>query len=164
MFFCATIFYMNSETDFIRFMGIDYGTKRIVVAISDENHNLAFPKEIILNDSYAFKKIDDIIKKEKVGEIVVGESVDFSGKLNALSGRIEIFILELKEQFRLPVYKQKEFLTSVEARRYENRGERAGKSNAHSKLKQIKSGRVDARASALILKRYLDRRSRQKDS
>ena len=164
MFFCATIFYMNSETDFIRFMGIDYGTKRIGVAISDENHNLAFPKEIILNDSYAFKKIDDIIKKEKVGEIVVGESVDFSGKLNALSGRIEIFILELKEQFRLPVYKQKEFLTSVEARRYENLGRQTGKSNAHSKLKQIKSGRVDARAAALILQRYLDRRSRQKES
>lgn len=148
-------------------MGIDYGTKRIGIAISDENCVLAFPKEIVFNDSDTFKKVGDIIKKEKVGEIVVGESVDFSGKLNALSGRIEVFILELKERFKLPVRKQKEFLTSVEARRYENHGGQARKaesnkkdfspSQAHSRVKQIKSGRVDAGAAALILQRYLDK-------
>ncbi|MDD5721004.1 MAG: Holliday junction resolvase RuvX [Candidatus Pacebacteria bacterium] len=140
-----------------RFLGIDFGTKRIGVAISDENHTLAFPKEIVLNNPNTFKKLGEIIKKEKVAEIVVGESVDFSGKLNALSGRIEVFILELKEHFKLPVHKQKEFLTSVEARRYEDLGGQARKSNAHSRLKQIKSGRIDASAAALILQRYLDK-------
>jgi len=144
-----------------RFLGIDYGTKRIGVAISDENHTLAFPKEIIQNDSNTFKNLGNIIKKENILEIVIGESVDFSGKLNALSGRIEVFILELKEKFGLPVHKQKEFLTSVEARRYSNLDGQARKSQAHSKVKQIKSGRVDASAAALILQRYLDRRSRQ---
>ena len=98
-----------------RFLGIDYGTKRIGVAISDENGTLAFPKEIVPNDLNSFKRISEIINKEKVREIVVGESVDFSGKLNALSGRIEVFILELEEKFKLPIHKQKEFLTSVEA-------------------------------------------------
>lgn len=140
-----------------RFLGIDYGTKRIGIAISDENYTLAFPKEIVLNNSDIFKKIGEIIKKEKVKEIVVGESVDFSGKLNALSGRIEVFILGLQEHFKLPVHKQKEFLTSVEARRYENQCGQARKSNAHTRLKQIKSGRVDASAAALILQRYLDK-------
>lgn len=146
---------------YMRFLGIDYGTKRIGVAISDENHTLAFPKEIIQNDSKILGKLGEIIKKENVKEIVVGESVDFSGKLNALSGRIEVFILELSERFNLPIHKQKEFLTSVEARRYENLGGQARQANAHSRLKQIKSGRVDAGAAALILQRYLDRRSRQ---
>ncbi|MFA6177709.1 MAG: Holliday junction resolvase RuvX [Candidatus Paceibacterota bacterium] len=144
-----------------RFLGIDYGTKRIGVAISDENGTLAFPKEIVLNDSNTFKKLNDIIKKEKVMEIVVGESVDFSGKLNALSGRIEVFILELKEHFKLPVHKQKEFLTSVEARKIGINKKSFNPSQSHSKVKQIKSGRVDASAAALILQRYLDRRSRQ---
>lgn len=141
----------------MRFLGIDYGTKRIGVAISDENHVLAFPKEIILNDLNAFKKIGKMIDEEKVAEIVVGESVDFSGKLNALSGRIEVFILELKERFKLPVRKQKEFLTSVEARKAGNNKKNLSPSQAHSKAKQIKSGRVDARAAALILQRYLDK-------
>ena len=95
------------------------------------------------------------IKKENIKEIVIGESVDFSGKLNALSGRIEVFILGLSEKFNLPIHKQKEFLTSVEARRYENLGGQARQANAHSRLKQKKSGRVDAGAAALILQRYL---------
>ena len=141
-------------------MGIDYGTKRIGVALSDENSTLAFPKEIILNDPNTFKKIGDTITKEKVAEIVVGESVDFSGKLNALSGRIEVFILELQERFKLPVHKQKEFLTTVEARKAGTNKQSFNPSQAHSKLKQIKSGRADAGAAALILQRYLDRRSK----
>lgn len=148
-----------------KFIGIDYGTKRIGVAISDENNTLAFPKEIVLNDLDTFKKIGELIKKEKVSEIVVGESVDFSGKLNVLSGRIEVFILELQERFKLPVHKQKEFLTSVEARRSENFGGQARKLSAqtHNRVKQIKSGRVDASAAALILQRYLDRSNKMRD-
>jgi len=153
----------------MRFLGIDYGTKRIGVATSDEEGVLAFPKEIILNDLNVFKKFNEIIKTEGISEIVIGESVDFSGKLNVLSARIEIFISELKDKFKLPVHKQKEFLTSVEARRYKignhrlwrgpvvNGGKISNKSQSHSKLKQIKSGRVDASAAALILQRYLDR-------
>lgn len=129
----------------MRFLSIDYGTKRIGIAISDENGTLAFPKDIIFNDKNTFDKLSNIIKKEKIKEIVVGESVDFKGKSNALSGKIEVFILKLKEKFNLSVHKQKEFLTSVEARRY-----------------QIKSKHVDASAAALILQRYLDKINKQK--
>lgn len=144
-------------------MGIDYGTKRIGVAISDENGTLAFPKEIVSNDGNTFDKLEEIIKYENISEIVVGESVDFSGKLNALSGRIEVFILELGEKFGLPVHKQKEFLTSVEARKAGVGKKDFSQTQAHSKLKQIKSGRVDASAAALILQRYLDRRNKSDD-
>ena len=144
-----------------RILGIDFGTKRIGVAISDENGTLAFPKEVILNDAHTFEKIGDTIKREEITEIVIGESVDFSGKLNALSARIEVFILELQEKFNLPIHKQKEFLTSVEARRSKDGKKDLSPSQAHSKVKQIKSGRVDSKAAALILQRYLDRRLRQ---
>lgn len=142
-----------------RFLGIDYGTKRIGIAISDENGTLAFPKQIVLNDKNVLENIAEIIKKEKVAEIVIGESVDFSGKLNVLSGRIEVFILELKHRFNLPISKQKEFLTSVEARKSGKSKQSLNQSQAHSKIKQIKSGRVDASAAALILQRYLDKRN-----
>lgn len=141
----------------MRFLGIDYGTKRIGIAISDEEGVLAFPKEIISNDLNTFKKIDEIIKAQNISEIVIGESVDFSGKLNALSARIEIFISEMKEKFQLPIHKQKEFLTSVEARRSKDNVKSFSQSQAHSKIKQIKSGRIDASAAALILQRYLDK-------
>lgn len=144
----------------MKFLGIDYGTKRIGVAVSDENGTLAFPKEIILNDSELFKNFEKLLKAERIDEVVIGESVDFSGKLNALSARIEVFILEFTEKFGLPIHKQKEFLTSVEARKSKDTKASMSQSQAHSKVKQIKSGRADASAAALILQRYLDRRSK----
>ena len=146
----------------MKFLGIDYGTKRIGVAISDEKKVLAFPKEIVLNDSSSLKKLEEIIKTENISEIIIGESIDFSGKLNVLSARIEVFILELKNKFNLPIYKQKEFLTSVEARKAGGNKKFLNQSQMHSRLKQIKSGRVDASAAALILQRYLDKKNNGK--
>lgn len=143
-------------------MGIDYGTKRIGVAISDENNKLAFPKEIVSNDAHTLERLTEIIKEDNISEIVVGESVDFSGRLNALSVRIEIFITELKEKFNLPIQKQKEFLTSVEARKWKDGKKDLSPSQAHSKLKSKKRGRVDASAAALILQRYLDKINNKK--
>ncbi len=141
----------------MKFLAIDYGTKRIGTAVSDDNGTLAFPKEIILNDKDVFKNFENIIKKEKITDIVVGESVDFSGSLNALSARIDVFILELGEKFNLPIHKQKEFLSTVEARRGNDGKAGLTQSQAHSKVKQIKSGRADAKAAAIILQRYLDK-------
>ena len=141
----------------MRFLGIDYGTKRIGVAVSDDEAILAFPKEIVLNDANTFKRLGEIIEKEKISEIVVGESVDFSGRLNVLSARVELFIKDLEEKFRIPIHKQKEFLTSMEARKSKDNKKILTQSQAHSRLKQIKSGRIDASAAALILQRYLDK-------
>jgi putative Holliday junction resolvase len=145
-----------------KFLGIDYGTKRIGIAISDDGGRMAFPKEIILNDINFFKKIAEILKKEKIDEVVIGESVDFSGKLNALSARIEIFIEDFKEKFGIPIHKQKEFLTSVEARKSGNTKEILTQKQSHSRLKDKKRGHIDSSAAALILQRYLDKINTQK--
>ncbi|MFH1608975.1 MAG: Holliday junction resolvase RuvX [Patescibacteria group bacterium] len=141
----------------MRFLGIDYGTKRIGIAISDEYGRLAFPKKIVFNNLDTLKEIGKILNKEKVNEIVVGESVDFSGKLNILSAQIDFFIKDLEEKFKLPVRKQKEFLTSVEARRPKDGKIFVNQKQAHSRVKQKKSGHIDASAAALILQRYLDK-------
>ena len=123
----------------MRFLGIDYGTKRIGIAVSDENIILAFPKGILLNNLNIFKNIGEILKTENISEIVIGESVNFKGKENIVSKEIKTFISELKDKFNLPIHEQKEFLTSVEARRFQKKKE------------------VDDSAAALILQRYLDR-------
>ena len=145
----------------MRFLAIDFGMKRIGVAISDEGGTLAFPKEIVPNGQkeHPLKRLGEIIQKEGISEIVIGESVDFSGSLNMLMAHIELFITELEDAFHLPVHKQKEFLTSVEARRSKDGKKDASPSQARSKLKNTKAGRVDASAAALILQRYLDKRN-----
>ncbi|MEK7140658.1 MAG: Holliday junction resolvase RuvX, partial [Patescibacteria group bacterium] len=141
----------------MKFMGIDYGMKRIGVAVSDEEGNLAFPKKIILNDSHTFKQLGEILKGNNVDEIVIGESLNFAGQGNALEARIEIFIKELDKNFHLPIRKQKEFLTTVEARKSKEGSGKPIISQAHSKLKLKKDSQVDASAAALILQRYLDK-------
>lgn len=131
-----------------RFLGIDFGTKRIGLAISDENRRLAFPKEVILNDKNTISQIEKVIKEENISEIVIGESTDFSGNANPVDEQIKTFILELEEKIGLPVRTQKEFMTSVEARRYKDKNNQKKKSSTNS---------VDASAAALILQRYLDK-------
>ncbi len=132
----------------MRFLGIDFGTKRVGLAISDENGQIAFPKKVVPNDSKLISSILEVLESEKVSEIVVGESTNFNGVLNPVAKQIEEFILALQTETNLPIQKQKEFFTSVEARRYKDET----KSTSNS---------VDAAAAALILQRYLDRRSLQ---
>ena len=125
----------------MRFLGIDYGTKKIGLALSDENGQLAFPKEVVKNNGELFPKIEAILSKEEIGAIVVGESFDFAGLPNVLQKEIDFFISHLVKRFKLPVHLEKEFWTSVEARRYSD------------------AGSTDASAAALILQRYLDKRN-----
>ncbi|MBP9715142.1 MAG: Holliday junction resolvase RuvX [Candidatus Pacebacteria bacterium] len=145
----------------MRILGIDYGTKRIGIALSDESGVLAFPKEIILNDVNTWKKIEKILKSEDVGEVVIGESLNLDGKPNILLARIEIFIQEFKNRFSLPVHKQKEFLTSIEARKSKIGKQDRDKSQASSKVKKVNTTNMDASAAALILQRYLDKKNKQ---
>ena len=138
----------------MRFLGIDYGTKRVGLAVSDENEKLAFPKGILPNDLNLFEKIGIFLKEEDIKEIVVGESMNLKGKPNPLSKKIEIFIAELRKKFKIPVRKEKEFLTSVEAR-----GKVGKEINDARKIKKEKSKKVDDSAAALILQRYLDKKN-----
>jgi putative pre-16S rRNA nuclease len=127
----------------MRLLGIDYGEKRMGLALSDAGGRMAFPKEILENAPGALARIADIARREHAEEIVLGESLDASGRPNRINKEIEEFADKLRDGLNLPVHFEKEFFTSVEARRYQESGERA-----------------DARAAALILQRYLDRRNK----
>lgn len=140
----------------MRLLGIDYGTKRIGLAISDESGLLAFPKEIISNDAKVLEKIGKILREENIREIVVGESLNFKGELNTVAKRINTFISQLEEKFKLKTHRQKEFLTSVEARKAGRTKMDFQKTQAHSKIKKKDEKRADAGAAALILQRFLD--------
>jgi putative holliday junction resolvase len=126
----------------MKFLGIDYGTKRIGLAVSDDGGTLAFPKNIIENDQEIFRKIAQLMGEESVEEIVVGESEGLSGKPNELMAFIRDFVARMSTEFGRPVHLEKEFMTTVEARR-----------------SQPGLTRADASAAALILQRYLDRRN-----
>ncbi|MEI7689035.1 MAG: Holliday junction resolvase RuvX [Candidatus Nomurabacteria bacterium] len=138
----------------MRYLGIDYGSKRVGVAISDEDGNLAFPYKIIPNDMELVDTIHNICGKEEVSAIVLGESHDLSGQPNKIMGSIEEFKRNIEAELDLPVYFQKEFMTSIFAR-----GNDGKKENDARKSKKGKEVKVDDSAAAIILQRYLDKKN-----
>ena len=140
----------------MKYLGIDYGNKRVGLAISDDDGSLAFPYKIILNDNTLVDTIHNICGEEGIGSIVIGESLDLSGNANKIMEQIKIFKNTLDQELELPTYFQKEFMTTIFARG------RGGKElNNAKKVKKVGSAPADASAAALILQRFLDRKNKK---
>jgi putative Holliday junction resolvase len=122
------------------YMGIDYGTKRIGVALSDTTGTLAFPHETVPAGRESKERIAMIVREHSVEIIVMGESRMRSGKPNILLEESRTYARALEEATGLPVFFEWEYDTSREARKI-----------------QGNTGVNDASAAALILQRYLDK-------
>lgn len=137
----------------MKYLGIDYGTKRLGVAVSDESGTLAFPRETFKNDSNLVSNLKHIIKSLNIESIVVGESLDNRGLANQINQDIQEFVKVLENEFNLPVFKEKEFFSSFEAH-----GRLGKKSLNDRKTKIIKGDELDSKAAAIILQRFLDKK------
>lgn len=131
-----------------RVLGIDYGTKKIGFAFSDQEGRIAFPKSVQPNVwSYVSAYVSDLILKDDVSEIVLGLPVGLDGEETELSAQVRKFADKLKEEFALPIYFENEVYSTAQARTLEGSAEE----------------KIDAASAALILQTFLDRRGRQND-
>lgn len=128
----------------MRYLGIDYGTKKIGLALSDEAGAMGFPHSIVPNDGRMLDTVRELIEKERVEAVVMGDSRDFSGAENAVAEEARAFAAHLAEG-GLPVHFEPEMFTTQEARR-DFEGIRT---NGHAV--------VDSSAAALILTSFLSR-------
>jgi putative Holliday junction resolvase len=129
---------------------IDYGLKRIGVALSDDRGIIAFPRKYILNENFngAATELKNIIIAENVSLIVVGMPTGLSGKLSSLSIEVEKFINELKKNIQdLPIITYDERFSTAQARR-----SLIEKDVKRKKRKQT----IDSIAASFILQSYLD--------
>ena len=124
----------------MKILGIDYGTKRIGLALSNESQTVAFPQEVIPADGGAVGKVIKICLAEKVSKIVIGESKNYVGGFNLVHAQALKFVDQLKKQFSVEIIWQPEFFSTIEATRLID-----------------KDKETDARAAAIILQSYLDR-------
>lgn len=133
----------------MKYLGIDYGTKRIGLATSDGGGSMAFPHSTVKAGPGALAAVDAVIKKEGVEKVVIGESRNFKGEANIVMEDIAEFKKDLEELTQLPVVYEAEFLSSAAAaRQFEGdfgRGERPSQE------------KLDASAAAVVLQSYLDR-------
>lgn len=142
----------------MRYLGIDYGKKRVGIALSDEGGQFALPKVVLPNDHQLVKKIKEICDENKVSTIVVGESKNYKGEENAIMKDIRSFVEDLKGLTRLPVLLEPEFLTSAEAERInQQRRSSPREKGSGPRAKRGENEMLDASAAALILKSFLDK-------
>jgi len=126
-----------------RLLGIDFGRKRVGVALSDEDQKIAFPKIVYPNGKKLLGLIAKYCEENSIIGIVLGESKNFKGEDNPIMKDILKFKAEIEKAMSLPVYMEPEFMTSSEAK----------KMRAEDDSGEI----IDASAAAVILQSYLDK-------
>jgi putative Holliday junction resolvase len=136
-----------------RLLGIDYGAKRIGLAISDPEGRVAVPLETFerSDDRAAARYLARVVEREGVGGLVLGEPRRLDGGRGEQAERVQRFARRLEAATGLAVELVDESLTSVEA---ERRLREAGVDPA------ARSGRVDAVAAQILLEEVLARRRR----
>lgn len=132
----------------MKYLGIDYGTKRIGVAISDDTAALAFPLCTVEAGGEAADEVLALAREHGARTAVIGESRNFQGEANPVMEQTEAFKKALEAGGLTAVY-EPEFMTSVgAARQFAPDGSR--KANPSQE-------KLDSAAAALILQSYLDR-------
>ena len=135
----------------MRILGIDYGHKRLGLALSDEEKILASPlppyQRRDLNQDLAF--LAALVHEKNVGQIVVGLPRNMEGSLGEMAKQVLAFVETLKKKTHLPIDTFDERLSSIEAERV--------LIQADLSRKRRKTLR-DSLAAVLILQGYLESR------
>lgn len=134
----------------MRVLGIDFGERRIGVAISDSDQSFALPLATLdrADDASAIREIAELARREEIGWIVVGEALRSDGSAGPAALRARAFAEKLARATGLVTETIDESLTSREA---DHRLAEAGVPAAKRKYKR------DALAAQLLLQEALDR-------
>ncbi len=130
----------------MRALGIDYGEKRVGVAISDPMQIIASPREIIKHDDddqVVIAAILKILNTESISKIIVGLPLNMNGTVGFQAERVQQFVGQLKMETTLPII-------------FEDERESSKKVKEAMKAIKSKDERIDDRAAAIILQNYLD--------
>lgn len=140
---------MNSAD---RILAIDYGSRRMGLAVSDALGITAQGLETLerKNKRSDFARLERTIREYQVAEIVLGNPLRMSGEEGTQSRKVAEFAEELRRHFELPVHLWDERLTSSEA----NRLLREAEVSLHRRTQA-----VDRMAATLILQSFLQARS-----
>jgi putative Holliday junction resolvase len=130
-------------------MALDYGSKRVGVAVSDQMKMIAQPLEYLDAEPFATlaEQLKRLIREQEVELIVVGMPRNMDGSYGEAAGRVRAFVAALKDVVLVPLKAWDERLTTTQA----NRALIAGNVR-RSDRKQ----KVDMTAAAILLQSYLD--------
>jgi len=128
------------------FIGLDYGLRRVGVAVGDTSRHLAFAHgtHVEGRDGSIFKYLRKIVDERQITHLVIGLPLQSDGKDGEITLKVRRFATRLEEEFSLPVILWDERYSSQEADRW-----------LRAKRRTTKEDR-DALAAEIILQSYLD--------
>lgn len=139
---------MNNE--YTRYLGIDYGSVRIGLALSDPLKIIATGLKTIQNDEKSMENILSIIKEQNVEKIIVGKPLNLKGEMGTKADEVLQFIKQLQKQTAIEICQIDERFTSVMAQRS------ILAMGTPKKQRRQNKGKIDEVASAILLQSYLD--------
>lgn len=119
-------------------LGIDFGSKKIGVAITDDAGQIAFPHEVVPNDDAFLEYVKNLVEERGIKEIVIGHSLNNKGEENKIHSAVEEFITDVTLQIGIPVHLEPEQYSTQQATQTQGRNEL-----------------TDASAAALILDSFI---------
>lgn len=130
----------------VKILAIDYGRRRIGLAISDELGVTARPLSTMerKNRRVDLQRLRDLARKNDVGAILVGYPIHMSGKSSEMAEEAARFAVSLRKVLRLPVELRDERLTSWEAQQMAK------------ELDLGKKADLDSLSAAILLREYLN--------
>lgn len=135
----------------MRYLGIDYGSKKIGLALSDDAGTMGFPHSIVPATPNLAAVLAALMAHERVGAVVIGESRNLGDGENAIAEPARALGAELAALTGAPIHFESEVFTSALARRPPEKQPKTRAPKARES--------VDASAAALILTSYLSNRS-----
>jgi putative Holliday junction resolvase len=136
-----------------RILALDYGEKRIGVAVSDEDHCIAFPLERILNQAGFLSRIQDYITDYDIALVILGLPKTLNGSDSIKTKEVRLFHTVLSEAVTVPVQFEDERLSTVSVNKQL-------KSMGVSPSK--KRDKIDSYAASIFLQTFLDRLRHEK--
>ncbi len=131
-----------------RLLGLDPGTVRCGVAITDSARTLAFPRPALGRDDRLLATLRALVDDEGVDEIVVGRPLSLAGRATASTPSADALFAELSSTFTdVRVVQFDERLTTVEAQRSLTEAGRRSRDQREA---------VDSAAAVVLLRAYLE--------
>ncbi|MCB0747583.1 MAG: Holliday junction resolvase RuvX [Ignavibacteriales bacterium] len=136
------------KDDAERILSIDYGEKRIGIAISDPLKMFAIPLITIDNNNLFFTKLKEIIEQYNFVKVVLGYPLKEDGTKTILTDKVEEFKTKLEKQFKIEViYVDERYSSSIAWEQI--------KVSVKSKKKRRDKSLIDKNAAAVILEDFL---------
>ena len=131
----------------VRLLGIDPGTQRCGVAISDSGETMAFPREALRYDDAFVTAVTRLVEEESVALIVLGRPVSLAGTITASTRFADEMFDQLRVAVTVPVVQHDERLSTAAAQR--------ALSAAGVRARDHRR-RIDSAAAVVMLQHFLD--------